>query len=140
MNKNKKVLLSQIKDLLRGPIPERVLVYFEGEYHLRELIGGIQTIEIITQDQAKIILDADPDMKVSFIYQNNNEPPESITDELERYEWIRANPIDPYNLMPEEIRGRIVPPEGMIISVHSRECGAGLIDLLLNGVNKYQMP
>lgn len=131
MDNNKKVLLAQIKKLLKGPQPERSIVYFEG-YHLSETLKGTQTTKIITQDRAKAILNEDPECQAHFIYLTHQDPPANLTDDFEKFEWLRANQIDP--VIPEEIKERINPPAGVIIGVCDRKVGKSLIELFTTGV------
>ena len=114
MDRNKKTLLQEIRTLLRGPQPSRSIVFFEGEYHLSETLKGTLTTEIITQDQAKTILNEDMDCKAHFIYLPHK---------------LRANQIEPD--IPAEIKERINPPDGIIIGVSGRKCAEGLIELFL---------
>lgn len=128
MDSRKKTLLQEIKRLLKGPQPKRSIVYFEGEYHFSETLKRNQTIKIITQDQAKAILNEDPTCQVNFVYLTHKDPPAHLTNDL-KYEWIRANKVEP--VIPEEIKERINPPEGIIIGVCDRKCGELLIELFL---------
>jgi len=129
MDRNKKTLLAEIKALLRGPVPELTIVFFEGIYHLGELLKGVRTTKEITQDQAMAILEDDQGCRVFAIYVTHQDPPENISDDLERYTWIRENQIEPD--IPEEIRARINPPEGILMGVCDRECGDLMVDLFL---------
>ena len=127
MDRNKKTLLAEIRSLLRGPVPERSIVCFEGEYHLSETLKGNQTTKILTHDQAKAILNEDPDCRVSFVYLTHQDLPAHLTDDNKKYEWIREHQIEPE--IPDIIQSRINPPEGIIIGVTSRKCAESLVRL-----------
>ena len=125
MDRNNKTLLAEIKSLLRGPVPELRMAYFEGEYFLSETFKGDVSHEIIDPDRAKEILNENPDLKVSFVYLSQNDPPVEITDEHEIFEWQRANPVKPE--IPEEIAGRLL----INIGITNLRIGKDIVEMFL---------
>ncbi len=131
MNNRKKALLAQIRDLLRGPVPRRTLFYLGGIYLLFEN----NIMKEINEVQAKAILHEAPDCKIFFICVNQKNPPESLTDELERYKWCQEHPVE--TEIPGFIQARLNPPQDQVIEVSDIATGKEFINLITNAVKEF---